>query len=205
MGLATGSVVTITYNSTLFDQRLMTVLRAVITVPDPATSVQQDLSALATYFADPAVGKPCDLMQACQVEDVEYQNVRTQQIYPARSTFWNEVLTTTGQIDDDAGTANVAASITKRSLLPGRKGIGRIQLGGIPTSAYTDGFVSAGQLTKLNAFGTSLLGSIIPLGTVMRAKLCTSADGTALDSTVFSTEAQNTLRTMHRRTVGLGI
>lgn len=206
MGLATGDVVLVTYWANVNAQTVLQTLRHVVTVSDTTTSVQQDLASFAAWFTDPAVGpKPLNKLLLCQSQDLDYNRLTAQRVYPARTTFWNEPFTATGGDMSSCDAQNIAASLTKRSLFPGRKGVGRIQIGGLGQDAYLAGELTNAFQTLANAYGASLLGSIPFPGTTMRARLCTNGGINALDSVVFSCDVQETLRTMRRRTVGLGI
>lgn len=211
MGLATGDAGNVWWTMQWEEQTYMTVFRWVCTVSDPATSVQQDLAAIAGLFND-SITATLPLAKAilCQNDNLEYVSTRAQRTYPSRTTFWNEINTAAGaNASVEPTTGNICGVIIKRTTFPATRsvgrGIGSVHLPGINSDAYEFGSLTPAFKTKLDAFGSTLLGSFIPAGTIMRFKMCTGKGANAFDTPVFSTEAQTQVRTMRRRTLGRGI
>jgi len=206
MGLATNDVVQVTFFGTLFSQRIMTVLNYVVTQPAVGTSIAQDLDDIVTTFGNPATATlPLNKLLACQGPEVVQDYVRAQQIYTARSVYDQLAIASPGTHADSTKTANVAASVTKKSLLAGRHGIGRVQVAGVPDSQLVAGKLNGAYLTLLQTFGDTLIGEKTMAGGALKLKCVITRASGAVASAVSQTVPQDTVRTMHRRTVGLGV
>jgi hypothetical protein len=110
----------------------------------------------------------------------------------------------------EAKTSNLAASVERYSLLGGRKGIGRVQIP-LPEGTYDGGVVTSfGYLTALGAMADTFQLGVTPTpvsapAALYRACLMNPARENAIPYPLFGHEVHTTVRTMHRRTVGLGI
>lgn len=205
MGLATGDCVLVTFRSVLFGQRMLMTLRYVVTVPSVGNSITQDLTDIADAFANAATATlPLNKLLPCQADQVVYDSVRAQRIYPARTVYVYSTLASFGTHPDACTTANISVSCTKRSLFPGRHGLGRVQIPGVPATQYNNGLVEAGYRTLCIAFNNTLVGEKTIAAAGLKVWACVSANINSLDTKVSSMEVQDTLRTMHRRTVRVG-
>lgn len=205
MGLATGDVVLVSLRGTLFGQRTMNVLRYVVTVPSTGASITQDLTDIADAFANTATATlPLNKLLPMQGASQTYDTVRAQRVYPARTVYAYSSVAATGTNASDCKTPNIAVSLTKRTLLAGRHGIGRMQIPAVPDAEITAGIVSNALITLGVDLGNQLIGEKVIGSNGLKIWACTAANVSALDSKVSSTQVQDTVRTMHRRTVRVG-
>jgi len=133
MALAPGDVIRLTVFQRLYSQRVLTVLHMRVTVPaTPGFGEFEELQELAQQWADPAQNPLIDDWRGLVVEDLEFEAVRVQKIFPTRSIYAQGTMGFPGQVVQSAKTPNIAASIEKRTSRPGRRGIGRVQMAGVP-------------------------------------------------------------------------
>lgn len=140
--------------------------------------------------------------------NVLFDEWRVQRIHPVRDVYFQSAITLNGVLAAGPGeTPNIALSVTKRTLTPGRTGVGRTQLAGWEPGAIDAGVYSAGSLTAaFAAMDWQLLDFVTQAGNGGTWGLYNpGSTETPPFSRITSVIPQDTVRTMHRRTVRLGI
>lgn len=208
MAIAVNDVIQVTYFATLFNQVLMTVLHyRVTTAPATATPEHVVLGSAADNFANVAI-EPLSSMKACTSEAVTWTKVRLQKVKPTRSIYAEEIVGTDGDVAQTVDTANVCASITKRSAKAGRQGVGHVQWPPLAQGQMVSGSLEpAFQAGVLNDFASALT-DVLTVGIApyeMNLQPCLPGGGADTAFDIWDCVPQSTVRTMHRRTVGLGI
>jgi len=208
MAMALNDVVQLTFWSRLFNQQLMTVLHYRVGVAQTATTEDHvTLEAWLQDFAD-ITKEPFASMIAATSLSVDWERVTLQKVKPTRSIYVAKTVTVPGEWATVAETANVCGSVTKRSTNSSRRGVGHVQWPPLAANQMENGVLEgafyAGEFDDM-AVGLSFAPTV---GTgTQEATLvpCLPAGGSNTTFDVFSTVPQRTVRTMHRRTVGLGI
>jgi len=212
MPMATGDVVLLTYWTRLAAQQLLITLHYRYTTPGaPANTVDEQLEDVAEEMANVGLGVNTIVaaLRAVTPVNVTFERVTAQRVKPLRSVYASAQMDSLGQFADAALTANICASVTKRTIVPGRTGVGHCQWPPMPGAAMSDGLVDPGFRTGvLQDWAEQLkVPIVIQGGTAEEFALepCLPAATTGQPFAISSTIAQPTVRTMHRRTVGLGI
>lgn len=148
--------------------------------------------------------------------NVTVNRVQCQQIYPNRYRAYYEDLTVLGgnPAPELCTTPNIQASVEKFGIMGTRHDIGAIHIAGLPSSAYTNGLLTVAYQGLLENFAQEwkepyavAAGSIIPViikkkKVVVEGKPKWEIDGA---TQLFGVDIKDEVRTMRRRTVGLGI
>jgi len=211
MSMTNSDTILVTIWSRLFEQQLMTTLHyRFFTSGTPTDSVDQQLKAFADKLSIVGAGATplTETMRLCTPSNIDFDRITTQRIKPTRSVYAEAAFEVSGVLDDNALTANVCASITKRSLAPGRKGVGHTQWPPLGSATYASGSLIGGFRTGvLTDFAEALELSIDigAAGEAWTAIPCLPAGGSVSAYDVTTAVPRSTVRTMHRRTVGLGI
>jgi len=208
--LAVDDVIQVTYWCRLFQQVIMSVLHIrVDTAPTSGgTSAEAQLQTLCDGKLAVRAEMPLlDAMIEAAGTNFAFDYVTAQLVRPIRSVYAKSFISVFGEYPALCTTANVAASISKQSLKVGRTGIGRLQFGGVPGEALVNGLIDsdyrAVQLTDIADEMYGGLPSVMGLGGSFR--WCLPAGGVDHEYDVYNAFPEATVRTMHRRTVGLGI
>lgn len=209
MPLAAGDLLQITYMGSLYGQQIMTVLHARCKTPPTGTpQTELVLDDLAVKISDPVTFDLTAKYMAAACDEFNFTACRVQRVKPTRSIYAEAPMTQTGHAGPGVPAANIAASIEKRSLVPGRKGVGRVQFAPLPATAIGSGYIQDAWLLGFGAdFAEKLYGTFIggPLYNSGEYRWCLPAGGADEAYDIWDALIQDTVRTMHRRTVGLGI
>lgn len=212
MPMATGDVVLLTYWTRLASQQLLVTLHYRYETPGaPTDSVDEQLQDIATEMANTGVGVNTIVaaLRAVTPDNVAFERCTAQRIKPTRSVYASAPMSVNGTFADSATATNICASVTKRTVVPGRKGVGHCQWPPLPSAVYINGLLDAGfRTTQLQAWADQLKVSfVLHAATAEEFAMvpCLPAATTGVPYKVDNTVAQPTVRTMHRRTVGLGI
>jgi hypothetical protein len=148
-------------------------------------------------------------MRQCQVTTLTTQRTTAQKVYPSRWAPEVSTANPNGQIAGADSPVNAAVSIDRKPAESGKGFVGRIQLAGWDYTGFTNGkFVTpVGQVAAYAAFITALKTAVtLTAGTVLTPVLINLRKSPVTVRLIVSAvAAPNTVRTMHRRTVGLGI
>lgn len=180
---------------TTFDYRINQ-----LTVPHDVSEVYSDIAAVITE-AGGLVEKFLD----CVPSNYTCVDAFIQCIYPTRVRGGVVIVNLPGErAASDA--SNISANVQRFGELAARRAVGGVR---VPVSTdpadIAIGFVTAGQFTALNALGTAMTVAINgpDTGAVLQPVIY-NRSFIPNYSTVTGASAKNTVRTMHRRTVGLG-
>lgn len=179
---------------------------AIVEVSAPVADGVAWLQAFGALLADNATGI-LSMVQA-QAAALNHETLSVQKILPVR---YRSVDITTGDIGTVAGAAlpqNVSCSVTLYSQVATRHGIGRKEVGGIPSTGIVNGLLTAAQVARLFNYGNTVVQDwAVPGGggtAIATPILLNRAVPNA--SLVMSTyTVQGTSRVTRRRTVGVGI
>jgi hypothetical protein len=209
MPLAVDDVLQITYECRLASQVILSVLHArVDTAPSGSPTTEAALQDLADKCADETAMDFLAKYIAATVTDFTFVRVLVQRVKPTRSIYFESPIAETGVIGAANYAADSAISFKKRTTTVGRKGIGRMQLAGFGVNQITSGVVDSGFIGGVGGdlaaamAGTFTGGIAYPSGVY---RWCLPAGGADHAFDIFDVVVQDTARTMHRRTVGLGI
>jgi len=205
--LPQGTIVQVRIVQSLYGQRVLNVLHYRAD-GNPGTTVNyvtwmNQLSGSLT-----ADDRLVDRMRQCQSNDVLIERIVCQPVYSLRLAGASNGINMTGAYQAAARTPNVAASISKETVFASRKGIGRVQLAGIPSAVYAEGYITdASYKNLLGDFAAELLYSHIVVNGANEVIFtpCLWSPKTAQTSyDVVGATVRTTVRTMRRRTVGVG-
>jgi len=141
----------------------------------------------------------------CIGQNYTLQEIRAQKITTVRAKFESQARAVPGNVAVDCDAPNIAGVITKRGALAGRKYIGSLHMPGVPNGYYLEGDISGTYSTVLNSLATVLLGTIVAGTPAVNYFPVIYNRGSATPWTELSSLlVQTSLRTMRRRTVGLG-
>lgn len=207
--LLVDDLIQVTYVGRLLAQQIITVLHMrVVTAPSgPSTAEGQLQLLLDGKLAVRADNPFLDHYIDAAANNYTMDYVRAQRIRPTRSVYAQAAISLPGEWPAAATTANLAASIEKQSLHAGRKGVGRVQFGPIAADVIINGIVDSDyRAVQLQDLADDLYGSITPpspLGGEFR--YCLPAGGTDHSYDIYNAFPMDTVRTMHRRTLRLGV
>ena len=205
MVIAVGDVIRVTYWQRLFEQRLYTVLHMRCKTPPSAGTSDLDalqhISALMGNVTFPLLANWRSLV----VNDLQFDSVRVQRVWPTRSFYTEQPIGLTGQHTGTANTANVAVSIEKRTLHPLRRGIGRIQMAGTPASLMSGGSWNATYLEDCRVVWSDLTTTLDVTADGGQYRFCLwNGRAVTADDDIQFIQPKDTVRTMHRRTLRIG-
>jgi len=207
MAVAVDDIIQISIRGGLFSQRILTVLHYRITVAGSG-STDDNIQNIATDFAGGATAQQVmDNYMAAVAAQLVITEVRAQRVYPVRTVYKPVAVSRSGSQANDCTLSDIAMSIAKRTNRPGRHGIGRWQVAGLPFDAYV-----AGQLTDAYRTGAGsdlAQAMLVPWTTVTGTAISLTPtlynpDVTPHFSDLVSASPEDTVRTMHRRTVRVG-
>lgn len=204
-----GDVLRIVFFHTLDGQRMLTVLHARVTAPGalPYIADIQNIAEGLTAIATGTTG--IGAYRDAQEEDVVWDSVRVQRVSGTRDVYFEDTIAVAGGQSSTGGAAppNVAMTINKRTLRPDRHGHGDMHLFGFPAIKATNGLWDGTLTANMQSlFQTFLTTEIDPGSSASSYKWCiwdpTPTTGGPQD--IVNAVASNRVKTMHRRTVGLG-
>jgi len=204
---AVNDIVEARINYTLFGQRCMTVLHWEVTgAGTPAEDWWTLYLGLEGAITNATTGLLTKTL-AQMTDEVTCDFIDIQVVRPQRLIYRRFNIGTTGDVAGSAGTANIAMSLTKRGEIPAKGNSGRIQLFGLSSSHIADGKWSPGIIGTVAAdVAPYYLGVLSPSGyTLTPVFIGKSKIGVLKTNTVIDIVVQDTIRTMHRRTVHLGV
>jgi hypothetical protein len=200
------SVANVQMFGTLAGQRIITLFQYQITdTPSLGTPYTDYLQALYNQLtvANNLFDSYLDVMSVNYTLDF----VRIQPVWPTRLRFVDFVRADPGAWPFVANTPNIATSIERWSVSGKRHGIGRIQLP-TPSGAYANGLITDNAykavITTLATVMKADVPTVAPVA-VWKAVILNAAIPNPVPREVNGTTPKTEVRTMHRRTVGLGI
>jgi len=207
MSLAVSDVIQVSLRGSLFNQRILTVLHYSVAVAGSGTDYDQLSILTSNLVTGGGSADPVPQILAAQAPEYTLEEIRAQRVYPTRTVYAFTGDGRSGTYATGAETTNIAASFEKRTLTPGRMGLGRLQLAGIPTAAMNNGELTAGYLAaEASNVAQALLMGITTSGPVVTYTPCLyNPTGPIFKfSPLFSVVPMTSLRVMRRRTLRVG-
>lgn len=142
----------------------------------------------------------------CQVSNYTQREISAQAIYPVRYVKRSVTTATVGD-RGNAGSANLAAVITKRTNLSGRSKVGAVHIAGLTGADFNGGLIQPGFKADLLTFGANIVAPVTASAGGGIYNPCIYHRNIANPKTdlITGVVVQDTVRVMRRRTVGLGI
>jgi len=199
----------VTFAGTLAAQRILWVLHyrfTTIVDNEYLGGLEDMVNALATDMQSDA-GK-FGAIRVQQSSDLMWDWVQIQRIVPTRDIYFRAEISTAGGTVSEAAPPNVALSVTNRTAFADRHGVGRNQLAGFPLTKIEDGLWLADFVDTIQALvGAALIPRFEEsgVGNEMQAGVFAVYAVTTEINDIIDVVGHDQVRTMHRRTVGLGI
>ncbi len=205
--LVVNDVVQVILRANVSSQVNLNVLHYRVTTSTGAATYFEQMDAIAAEMGTPGgvgiVGETSRL----QSEDYLYDWVQTQKVGPVRSLYTRTALGAPGTVVEPCNAVNVSAVITKQTEIPGRGFSGSFHIGGLPPSAYEFGQLTNATIVQMNVICAALAADLSLLAGALRlTPVCFSQTGGigGETNTIVNCFPQPQLRTMRRRTLGLG-
>jgi len=154
-----------------------------------------------------AVNGLSDKIESALAANVEITYLRGQRVYPNRSVIREITIGQFGDVTQNAEAQNLAGVITRRTLFGGRSQVSNIHLPGVGKDQVTAGLLNIDQLARNQAVLDKSLESLVGpttgstwLPIIYHSKKLPAGSYDLVATGV----AQPTVRTMRRRTVGVG-
>lgn len=146
-------------------------------------------------------------IRACQVDDVIYDKVRMQIIYPLRRPYDDKITVSNGtRINVDPAPPNVAAVINKQTDIQQRGRTGSLHIAGMNSEDQANGVWTAAYITALTAVANAIPVDIPGAGVNATWTPYTwSRSQPGQPAVIIGALPMSTVRVMRRRTVGVGI
>lgn len=205
MGLPVGTIWQLVIESVVSGQRCLNVLHYRCTTESTISGISAETEAVAADLnsVDGIIPKLLPAMGPnVNIPRVTGQAIRTTR-YAKQSV----------EVDEDGShanlctTPNVAAVITKRTTFAGRWAVGSFHVPGVPGTAYSEGMLTTDYKDIITLLAAELLDNLEPAvgGGVYEPILLHPAGLHGGFTTLTECIAQDQVRVMRRRTVGLGI
>jgi len=207
MSLAVGDVIQVSLRGSLYNQRILTILHYSVAVAAGGTEYDQLSILTSNLVTRGGSADPIPQILAAQAPEYTLEEIRAQRVYPTRTVYAFTGDGRSGTYATGTEVTNIAASFEKRTLTPGRMGIGRLQLAGIPTAAMNNGELTAGYLAaECSNLAQALLLGISTSGPIVTYTPCLYNPTAPVFkfSPLFSIVPMSTLRVMRRRTLRVG-
>lgn len=203
---AVGDIVQLTFRGTLNSQRILNTFHYRIDDLGTGAVLRWDfLDAMRTVIN--AAGNLKEKFLACIASNYTMESSRYQFLYPQRMIFRDFPELSPGARAGNAVAPNLAASIERRTDVVGRTGVGRLQMPGLLAADIVLGYLSGAYATLAGTLATQMEQSLVvaPNSIIVDPSLYgVNVSGTPHWGNVIGATVQGTVRTMHRRTVGLG-
>lgn len=207
MGLNVGDVISITYESTYAGQQIRYVLHYQVTVAGSSTTPELDLQAAADNFANNTTNALTAALQARHSDAFNFDAVSAQRVSPNRTIRLVKLSSFPGLINGDPYTPNASIVMTKRTLTPGRRGIGSLHQSGLDAGSIVNGELTGGTVAAYSTLLTELATgrSVGAVTMSLDPGLFNPTRPPTYFSRIFDVILQTEVRVMRRRTVRVGI
>jgi hypothetical protein len=199
-----GDIVEGSIRGAVLGQVVMTVLHYQATLAAPIADGIAALTTAETAFSVGA-GSPLVKYRGCTATNYASQFVRFQVVYPTRRPYFQVARNAAGTFAPDCEAPNLSAFLNLQALNAGRGRHGGIHFPAPSSGGYTAGNVAGALGVAIRDFVTAWSpGLNISAGNDLIPIIWSRVKPTT-PSAIIGTSIQQTIRTMHRRTVGLGI
>jgi hypothetical protein len=197
-----GGILVLTFRGTVLQQEMLSIFHYQLDAAGGLTDGAAYLDAFLN-LVDNAGGLHEKFMD-CMSSDYTNARLKAQWIIPTRFAYREQVPTiTTGAVASEVAGPNQAVAVNKRTEIAGVHGRGVLHMPGVPKTFTTTGAVNGVGFGFYNAFGDAMQLDVAPLAGPAHPGIfnrTTPGDFPILNNVVVSEK----VRTMHRRTVGLG-
>lgn len=203
--LSMGSICEVSLRSTLQAQRILNFQHYVVQNSLTTENGAEVLVELLLAIKNDPTGWYTQL-KLSSANGISFDELRAQIVWFTRRAYESIQLGEEGSVFQDSMPANVAVSISRNGYISGRGKQGRLQVAGVPRTFIAGGKLTAGGLASYAAVGTGLLKSYTtPTDGIIFNPVVWSARKPTEPEPIWKYTVRDTTRTMHRRTVGLGI
>lgn len=195
------------FAATLFNQRIRTVLHFRVTeAPTAAQDRWAFYTTLGQYLTTVDPASLYTALRGCQSDDVSYNYLQVQAILPQRLVYRRFPLGQTGSIADSIGSLNYGGYILKKTSFAGRDAIGSVHVAGLPVDTSGGDLWNIDTQDNLDNLASFIRAEAFDDIAGWRAVPCLAPrrGSVVLPFLVTAAEASAQVRTMRRRTVGVG-
>lgn len=205
MGLQANDIVAVTYQGEYCAQQIRNTFHYRLLSPGNSANPESDLLAIAQHFASSLTCVLTSKMLDAQVSTMAWHGVAAQRVYPTRTIKMVHQTNFSGIVGGDGLPSNSAIVITKRTRTAGRAGIGSLHMSGVPLMWIVNGSNTNALPYQDVANAMLQIEAVTPINTTMEPGLFNPTTPPIFFSRLFDALPQTQVRTMRRRTVGLGI
>lgn len=209
MALQVGDILLVNCVGSLFAQTIINTSHYVVGVSASVGSTNDQVAHLANVIGNGLGGNLFkNKLLLAAPEEYSLIDVVAQRIWPTRTYAFKYGVGEGGQFGQHCTTPNVAASLGRLSDSATRDGQGRWQFAGVPASSIDMGtIVGAWKINELTDFAQQLMLPVQGTTYAVNWRPCLYTPKNLPDRyrTITSVRVMDTLRTMHRRTVQVGI
>lgn len=205
--VSTGDYYEVDLRGRLFGQRILNTFKFRVKAPP---TVDTDRWIFYSTLVDTIEELPGLVLSFldCLSSDYILEDIRVQCRAPERLIYREFLRNNPGTIESPCLTPNIAVSIERRTEVVGRSGVGRVQLGGIPSAKILEGEIINDYYLVLLDFAGRLYQDLEPAdGSIVEPVLWhepLTPDVPTGARAVVGAKVYKTVRDMRRRQVGLG-
>lgn len=203
--VSNGDVLEVSFKGTYQGQRFLTILHYAVdtgaTPSDGPTMISDFDAAFNLAGAGNAMQRYANCLNAnANIEQVVYQFIALTR----RARVAKIPAVGLGQVIGTDAPPNIACALTKQSDTAGRHGYGTVHMPALVNESFTGGTMNAGGLAVYGGFLSELFRVYTLGGGRSLIPVIFRRTDPANSVSVLRSIAQDTVRTMHRRTVGVG-
>lgn len=201
-----GDILEVTARATLFGQTVLFTSHYRFDNTSPAADGPFTVTTALNEWN--AVAGQLGFLESLQTPDITYNEIKAQIVYPTRRPYISQApAAVAGTRAGDCKQPNDALFINKQSAVAARGRHGGWHVGAPPAADIAGGFFTPAYINAANTAAIVLAGPLAALlvGDHLWTPVIWSPQQPTTPSVILAARAQETVRTMHRRTVGLGI
>jgi hypothetical protein len=200
--ITSNSILQLTFDGQTLGQQILTVLnyklRSPVSIADGAAALGRFLDVVQQ------TGRLQDTYGACMSTDYFFRSVTAQWILSTRHAYLRRLVTTNGTSGGDLLAPNAAFVIVKQTEVAGPKGHGLVHMGGVPVTFASSGSLSGTGAVAYAGLVTELIAPIVTAAPETYDPVLVNKVAIATSPIIIAGNVLPDVRTMHRRTVGLG-
>lgn len=205
MPINAGEIIEVVYEGTLLGQKILNTLHYKVTVPSGTPSVLTALGFFGATFTGGSVSPTLAFLN-CLPQNYTLDRIRFQKITAPRSIASYKNIGLPGTRPVNVESSNQAIVISKRAEVAGRHNIGSLHLAGVAQQDMDMGKVGFSLLAQMSILASKMANLVPATGDPLEAvPVILNRLNPALSELLYQPYPQTTVRTMRRRTVGLGI
>lgn len=208
MGQPAGSIMEVRFNSTVNNQKCVTVLHYSIAVQWSSATLLAEYQDFIQQIEASATFDIVTPYLDCCSSDLTLDSIDLQFIWPIRYVKYNFPLMSPGANAIACTAQNVSGVIEKYTTLAGRQYRGNVHMPGVPSTGYTAGNLAAGYGSDLQALAVVLDNQVAEDSGPGISNPCIfhrSPNANPKYTNITTCVAMPHIRTMRRRTVGVGV